>query len=105
ELTLVACASVLFTPVPLLPSPKVQAYVRASPSGSDEPLPSKLTAAPSAPEYGPPGAAVGVRFTAPGASWHEPLPASVKVWPAMGMNFQSYPVEHSVRFRPARVLD
>ena len=36
----------------------------ASPSGSDEPLPLKLTAPPSAPEYGPPGAAVGAWFVA-----------------------------------------
>ena len=36
----------------------------ASPSGSDELVPLKLTAVPSTPEYGPPVAAVGGWFVA-----------------------------------------
>src|SRR5207245_6557289 len=50
--------------VPVVPSPKLQAYVIASQSGSDEPLPFRTTAAPSVPENGRPACAVGVRFAA-----------------------------------------
>jgi hypothetical protein len=47
------------TPVPVLPSPKFQAYVSVCPCGSLEPLPLKLTAVATVPLYGPPGFATG----------------------------------------------
>src|SRR2546428_9819041 len=51
-------------PTPVIPSPKSHAYVSGSPSGSDEPVPSKVTGAPTIDEYGPSGFAVGQRFPA-----------------------------------------
>ena len=56
------------TPVPVVPSPKLHPWAMASPSGSEDPLPSKPTAVPSTPVYGPPGAAVGAWLVAGGAS-------------------------------------
>src|SRR6058998_1210423 len=76
----------------------------ASPSGSEEPLPSKLTAAPSVPLYDAPGAAVGAWFVADGASWHRPLPASANVCPATGTNCQVYEPEFRVNLSTPHVV-
>ena len=51
-----------------LPSPKLHAYVSASPSGSLEPRPESATPAPTVPTYGPPGRAVGARFDGGGGA-------------------------------------
>ncbi len=45
-----------------MPSPKSHAYVRGSPSGSDEPVPLKFTGMPTVPLYGPSALATGGRF-------------------------------------------
>ena len=86
------------TPVPVAPSPKLQAYVMASPSGSEEALPSRLMAVPSLPEYGPPATAVGGWLVAGGALWHAVVPESVAVCPATGTNCHVYEPALSVSF-------
>ena len=52
------------TPVPVLPSPKFQAYDATVPSESDDPLPLNETDDPTVPEYGPFTLAVGAVFGA-----------------------------------------
>ena len=49
-------------PVAVVPSPKSQAKLRVSLSGSLEPAPLNEMACPTSPPYGPPGLAVGGRF-------------------------------------------
>ena len=56
-----AYACVGFMPLPLVPSPKVQAQPVMVPSGSDEPLPSRVTATPGAPLVSAPALAIGAR--------------------------------------------
>ena len=48
-----------FGPLPVEPSPKLQAKDNASRSGSEESDPSNAIGAPVAPEYGPPIRAIG----------------------------------------------
>src|SRR5690348_3342341 len=76
----------------------------ASPSESEEALPSKLAAVPSVPVYGPPGTAIGAWLVADGASWQRPLPASANVWPATGTNCQEYEPELRVSFSTPQVV-
>src|SRR6185503_10880074 len=52
-------------PEPAKASPKSHTKVKGSPSGSDEPVPSKYTGVPMTPKYGPPAFALGGRFTLP----------------------------------------
>src|SRR5690242_2771682 len=76
------------TPVPVVPSPKVQAYVRGKLlSGSLEPAPLNVTLASAA--YGPPAFAVGAWLGGggpPGRPWQLPDPASTNEPPGTGMN-------------------
>src|SRR2546426_4693232 len=52
-----------FEPTPVMPSPNTQRNVSPSPSGSEEPPPSKVTGVFTKAVYGPPAEAVGLRFT------------------------------------------